>query len=482
MKNVKYMLINLPNPPGKNVYREYAGGYGTIGTLTSEIILPTYLMYAASAAKRAGCLFEILDAQGMRYEIEQVVDAVEGYKPNVLITWVSLPTLQDDLALLKNIKKAVPDILVIALGAISNLLPGEVLGDSVDLAVKGRYLHYNLVLNIIRKFEENETTIETFEQIGGAAYLKDGNVTHSPIDPPDEELNDLAFEIYNMLPVNAYVGDFYDIEGNNIRCVPLVTGTGCPFGCMYCPYPFTYGKKVIHKSIDKVLDEMEFLKANYDIDGFDLRDQVFTLNKERVVKLCDEIIKRNLNVKWLIETRVDLVNYELLSKMKEAGCFRIHYGVETGTQEMLVKIGKPGVDIKKVKDTFRMTKDLGIYTMAQVILGLPGENKETLDNTMNLLFELDPNVVNLNIATPYPGTKLFDIASGNNWIKTYNWPEYTSYNAIMRTEELDVDDLIKARKKIRNKFRTHKLLNDSSFRKQYIKGLPRKIYYRFIKK
>ncbi|WP_167879518.1 radical SAM protein [Methanococcoides sp. NM1] len=482
MKNLKYMLINLPNPPGKNVYREYAGGYGTVGTLTSETILPTYLMYGASAAKRAGCLFEILDAQGMKYESHQVVDSVERYKPDILITWISLPTLYDDLAIVQSIKKAVPDILVISLGAMSNMLPEEVLGDSVDLAVKGRYLHYNLILNIIHKFEESKNIIETFEHIGGAVYLEDGKVTHSSIDPPDEELDDLSFDIYNMLPVHAYIGDFFDIEGNNIRCIPLVTGTGCPFGCMYCPYPFTYGKKVNHKSIDKILAEMEFLKANFDINGFDLRDQVFTLNKERVIKLCDEIIKRKLDVKWLIETRVDQVDHELLSKMKDAGCFRIHYGVETGTPEMLIEVGKPGVDIKKIKDAFKMTKDLGIYTMAHVILGLPGENKETLDNTIALLYDLEPNLVNLNIATPYPGTKLFKLASEKNWIKTYNWPEYTSYNAIMRTEDLDVDDLIKARKKIRSKFRTHQLLNDSSFRKHYLKRLPQKLYYRFIKR
>lgn len=109
---------------------------------------------------------------------------------------------------------------------------------------------------------------------------------------------------------------------------------------MYCPYPLAYGKKVIHKSIDTILAEIEFLNMNFGVRGFIFRDQLFTYNKKRVEQLCDEIIKRNLGLKWLVGARIDQINEKLLSKMNAAGCFCIHYGVETGTPEMLIKIGE----------------------------------------------------------------------------------------------------------------------------------------------
>ena len=107
-----------------------------------------------------------------------------------------------------------------------------------------------------------------------------------------------------------------------------------------------------------------------------------------------------------------------------------------------------------------------------MMLGLPGENQETLKNSFDLLCHLNPDVANLNITTPYPGTRLFEMASSKGWISTYNWSRYTSYEAIMSTGQLSANEIVKARKEMRKRFRNFKLLHDSDYRRLYLKSLP----------
>ena len=208
------------------------------------------------------------------------------------------------------------------------------------------------------------------------------------------------------------------------------------------------------------------------------RDQIFTQNKQRVMELCDEIINKDLNIKWLVEARANQVSYDLLRKMKEAGCVRIHFGVETGSSK-LIDVAKPGSNLDSYKKAFQICKDLGIFTVAHIIVGLPGESEETIKETINFLQYLNPNDVSVNIITPYPGTKLFKLAIEKEWILTFNWAEYTGFNAIMKTDNLTHQQLVEIRKKMKNKFRKFKILHDPVYRRNFIRSIPRKICNRY---
>ena len=483
MKKTKFMLLNLPNPPLRNIYREYAGGFGTTGTISSETLLPTYLLYGASALKNLGVEYEILDAQAMGYDFSQVVDTVKKSRPDVLISWPCLPSLYDDLSILCQIKKEKQKMLIVALGTVCNAMPEEILiknGRGVDLVIKGWHPHYNLIFNLASIFMDNEIDPGMFDRIGGALYLKDDDIVKSPVEPCYEDLNNLSFDIYHQLPLDKYLGEFENIDGSTVECIPVTTSVGCPFSCMYCPYPIGFGKKIVYKSVEKIIEEIEFINKNFGISGFMFRDQLFTHKKERILKLCEQIIKRELKINWLIEARTDQVDLELLKKMKDSGCFRIHYGVETGTEDILKKTGKPGVDLDMIKKTFDETKEAGIFGVAHIILGLPGENEKTLKNTINLLYEMNPDRVNLNVLTPYPGTRLFKMASEKGWISSFDWSKYTSHNSILKTDDLSVEELENARIEIKNKFRNHKIIHDPNYRKFFIKSVPRKVRDRIV--
>jgi radical SAM superfamily enzyme YgiQ (UPF0313 family) len=441
-----------------------------------ETALPIHLLYAASAAKRLGCVCDVVDGQALRLNASRVADAVKHSNPDLVISWVSLPSIREDLALLSEIKRTITGATVIALGAVCNVMPEEVLLKSgVDLAVCGWYPHHNLVSDAIQVLSSNPRGQDAFDKIGGAAYIRDGRVVKSPVAPCDEDLDHLSLDVYQQLPVRKYLGKVPDIRGSTIDCLSVITGAGCPYACMYCPYPVGYGRKVIHKSIPLIINELEFLKTDFGVTGFLFEDELFTHDVKRVEELCDEITRRDLNVKWYAQARVDEVSDGLLAKMKRAGCFRIHYGVETGSPEMLRKTGKPGLDTDRVKKVFEMTRRLGLATTAHMMLGLPGENRVTLKSTLDLLCQINPDHANLNLTTPYPGTRLFRLAEERGWISTRDWSRYTSYDAVMKTDELTAAQLSEAREAMRTRFRRFKLRHDSGYRKRSLVALPKAI-------
>ncbi len=471
--NIKYMILNLPSPPGYDVCRGFAGGYGTAEKVnrieyghTGYVLLPIFLVYASSALQKMGCRFTVVDGQAFGYRSSQVIDIVLREKPDVLISWISLPSLRADLELLNDIKKSNPNTFIITLGAICNVLPEEILNSKVDLIIQGYYPYYNAILNLV-SYTKNIQKEDFIEKIHGVV-LKEKDKIRYGLPPMNEEINELSFRVYHLLDVPRYLQHDQKLDGSTLELFPILIDVGCPYPCVHCPYPLGYGNKIIHKSIETIIREIEFLKHEFGITGFIFRAQVFAQNKERVMMLCDELIKRNLKIEWLIESRPNLTSKELLIKMKEAGCFRINFGVESGNQDLLEKIGR-STDIETIKSTFKRVQEIGIWTHAHMILGLPGEDRMTLNNTFNVICDLNPESTSWNFMTPYPGTKFFDSANEKGWIASTKWSEYTSFNPILRTNNLNEIQLLKAADRITWKLRIFRLLMNSSYRKRLLK-------------
>jgi len=229
--------------------------------------------------------------------------------------------------------------------------------------------------------------------------------------------------------------------------VPILVNKGCPYPCIYCPYPIGFGKKSIFRSPKEIVDEIEYLYNEHKIKGFLLRGASFALNLKHAEKICDEIIRRKLEIAWFCELRVNEVTKDLLKKMKKSGCKRIHYGVETGDPELL-KIAKPGVTQETIKRAFRLAREIGMWVQAHMVLGWPDEDLKTLENTYKLILELNPDSINWNFMTPYPGTKIREIARKDSLILTNDWSYYTSHTVVMRSKNLDARQLYMAKRRI----------------------------------
>lgn len=462
----KILLLNLPDPPGRVVNRGYAGGFGTAYNAkhsTDRPVFPVYLLYAASALEKSGCRYEILDAQGMGYGIETVKKIVGDKKPDIILSWISLPSFYHDIKCLNEAKSILgEDALVAGWGTTCKTLSKDILQNSkIDLILNGEYPYYSAILTFAKKIREKSDP----KEIPGAVFLNDGKYfSNPPLNEDGDSLNRVLFEVYHKLPVHNYICTVGTYDGSKIEFLPIVTSAGCSYACNYCPYPTGYGRKIKYKSIDKIIEEIKFLQHNFKINCFLFRDQNFLSNRERVLNFCDKIIKENIKIKWFIEARTDLVSRELLQKMKQAGCIRIHFGVESGSSK-LANIAKPGSSLGKCMKAFKLCRELKIVTLAHMIVGLPGENRRTVEETLSFLFKLRPDYINVNVLTPYPGTGLYEIALKNNWISTFDWSKYTSYNVVMRTNELSVEEIEELKRYIERRWKIFKFIHNSGYKR-----------------
>lgn len=471
MENIKVMILNLPSTPGIDLNRDNAGGYG-VGRLVKRkdyghsfnVVFPVFMPYLATRIRKEVYDLSILDAQAMRLNVEEVIREITNTQPTYIISMICLPSLYGDIHLLNKIKENFPEVFLIGVGAITRFLAGEILEKSrVDFLVDGEYPFYSEpIIKLIRATQKKSA--HSVKEIPGLIYREKKNgellIRHNPFQGLqfDQSLDDLDIQIYDEFPIQAYKLRICEPDGRFLNYFPILSAKGCPFPCIYCPYPIGFGRKIIYKSPTKLVNEMEYLSKTFHINAFLFRDQVFTMDSDRTRQICDLIRARGLKVNWLFETRPDKVTRGLVKEMKAAGCNRIHFGVETGDEKLLQKIGKPYLNKETVKETFKITAEEGIYTMAHVIIGLPGENMESLMNTYKFLLELNPHSVNWNLVTPYPGTKLFDLAKKKNLILTYNWEKYNSRDVVMRTEQLSGEQLIQATKKLARNFKMRKTL------------------------
>ena len=194
------------------------------------------------------------------------------------------------------------------------------------------------------------------------------------------------------------------------------------------------------RSPKNVVDELEYLHKKYGAINFTFLDDVFTVDKARTEELCEEIKKRKLNIKWNAGTRVDMVTKELLYKMREAGCIAVWFGVESGSQKVVDAMGK-GFSLPQAMRAFKWARDAGLMAVAGVIFGTPGETKETAWETIKLVEKINPDDVGFYIATPYPGTPMYDYVKKMGWLRVTDFDKYDTATPIFEIPTMTMQQL-----------------------------------------
>ena len=205
------------------------------------------------------------------------------------------------------------------------------------------------------------------------------------------------------------------------------------------------------RSPKNVADELEFLHKTYGADQFTFYDDTFTVDQPKTAKICEEIRNRKLKIEWDCETRVDMVTKELLLKMRKAGCIAIWFGVESGSQRIIDAMEK-GFSIAQATRAFKWAKEAGLLTVAGVILGFPGETKETAWETIKLVEKINPDDVGYYIATPYPGTPMYDFVKENGWLKITDFDKYDTATPIFELPTLSMQELREIREQAFQRF------------------------------
>jgi len=456
-KNLKILLLNLPSPPNQTLWRESAGGFGSSifshpkwRKFSKTTLLP-FFPYASSILLEEGYEFKVVDCQRLQLSNSQTVEAIKKENPDIIFSIISLPSMKNDLKILDEIKESIPTVKTVGVGTVCRILPREILlGSKMDVVLRSGYPYITNMVELIRAFQQSRD----FKTVEGISFVKNRQILNTS-GSIETDFNDLPKPCYDFIPLDGYE-TFVNKKEERFPYIVILDSIGCPYNCIYCPYPLGFGRKYTYRAINLVADEIEELYTCLNIRVFDFRSQAFAYNRKRVLEICKELMRRKLDIGWICESRVDEVNRELLAIMKKAGCQRIHFGVETGDPEIL-KIAKPGVKLETTKKVFKITKELDVLRQTHIVIGWPDDDRRTLENTRKFILKLEPDIINLNFLTPYPGTKMYEIAKKNSLILTYDWSNYTSYKVVMRTKTLNANELYVIKKKIIRDFSKQKL-------------------------
>jgi anaerobic magnesium-protoporphyrin IX monomethyl ester cyclase len=429
----KIMLIQPPDPPKTRIMRDHMGKFGIlerdVGVL-NYILPPLDLAYSASLLEENGIEVDLIDAPALGLSSSRIISKISEKSPDLIVIDTTGVSSDHDLGLASSVRETT-DAPIAFSTSYPNLIYENALRNGVDYVIKGE-IEYTIL--------ELSQKIPRVDEIKGIIYRKNGKIIHNPDRPFIQNLDDLPFPAYHLLPMNKY---FY----GSFRKRPFTTflsSRGCPYRCIYCAYPIGFGSSWRGRSAQNVLAELKLLHEKFNVKSILFRDQVFTFDMKRAEEICDGVIKEGLDLEWKCETRVDCLSKSLMKKMGKAGCTSIHMGIETGDQERMKNFAKVGLTKEMVKKTFKQIKSLGIGTVAFFIIGLPGETKETIQKSIDFARELNSNTVYFTPAVPYPGTQLYEMADKKGWILTKDWKEYNARNVVMRTDDLSADEIKQA--------------------------------------
>ncbi|MBQ3311522.1 radical SAM protein [bacterium] len=387
----KRILLIYPKSPIIN--REDRCQQPTENLVIIPPLPPTDLLYLAAIAEKCGLEAYIRDySLGGDFE-----EDLKNIKPDYLLANIATTTLDSDLAVFATAKNILPDIVNIAKGAIF-------------LTQNSKILLTNKAITYIISGEAEETLKEILEQnlepkdILGLWY-RDGFVAKfSGVRPFIENLDELPFPARHLINNNLYRRP----DNNKVQAVIKVS-RGCPNHCFFCLATPVSGSKVRMRSPENILEEIRECITKYNIKNFIFWSDIFNQNRDWVIDLCKKIIDSGMKFTWSANTRADTADDEMAKLMYKAGCRLVSIGSESGSQFMLDKIGK-NVTLNDIRNTVKIFKKAHIRIYNYFILGLPWEDEQTANDTIDFAIELDTDFVSFYIASPLPGTRFYNFA------------------------------------------------------------------------
>ena len=408
------MKILLVIPPNSQEVRY--GKFSSIGTLYP----PLGLAYIAAVLEKNNHKVRVIDSEAMNYSYSDIKKIVKMFNPDMVGMSVYFNTINRCYKVAELIKKINGNIKIVLGGAQVTLDSNIIKDDNTDFGIYGEgEISLSKLINAL----ENKSSLE---KVSGLIWKRGKKLIVNKPCTLVQNLDELPMPARHLFPIIKYHSSA-NLRGK--RTLNIMTSRGCPYKCTYCAGSLIFGGTYRYYSTDRVIEELRYLKEKYNVDDVQFYDETFTANKDRVIDLCDKMIKNNLNIEWSCFTRVNLVDPELLKKMKEAGCYQIFYGLESGVQRLLNLI-KKGITVEQSRKAMKWTHEAGIETWVSFMINLPTETKEETEQTIRFALEVDPNFVQFPITTPYPGTEMYEQAKKSGKFLTDNWDKYTSWDVV----------------------------------------------------
>ncbi|MCK6462333.1 MAG: B12-binding domain-containing radical SAM protein [Candidatus Pacebacteria bacterium] len=374
---------------------------------------PLGIMYiAAQIEKETNHQVEILDAQVDELTYEQLKTEIQKRKPDAVGITAMTFTLIDVIKTAKIVKEIDSSIKIIIGGPHVIIYPEETAGiKEVDFVIIGE------AEPVIKPLLDNINDPDKLEKVKGLVFRKNDKIINTGRSELIKNIDDLPFPARHLTNYKKY----YWALSPYRPITTMFTSRGCPYQCLFCDRP-NLGKNFRPASAKRVVDEMEECQK-MGIQEIFVYDDTFGVDRRRVLDICDGLIKRNIKIAWNIRTRVNTVDAEVLSALKKAGCQRIHYGVEAGTQKILNVLRK-GITLEMVEKAFKLTRKAGIQTAGYFMIGSPTETEEDILKTIKFMNKLKADYMHITIVTPYPATGLYAMALKEKVIDKDYWLEF----------------------------------------------------------
>jgi len=395
LDGLKVALVYPPYGPVKNEpgIKAVKENYGIFPSLS--------LLYVAGILEAAGCEVLFIDAHAENIGLDECVRRLNDFGPSYVGYTITTYLFFQTLDWIRAIKELVPVPTMVG-GVHLSIYPSETLThEAIDYAVTGEaeYSLPNLLEALVKRTELRDVKGIAYRP-GGVPVHQGGKVVVTPHSTTCD-VDESPFPARHLIDNTLYYS--FISKYKNFTC--FLTSRGCPYKCIFCEQ----GSKAFRaRSPKNVVDELEICVKEFGVRELDFFDSSFTIRKKRVIEICEEINRRNLDIVWAARTRVDCITKPVLNAMRRAGCSRIYYGIESGNREIL-KVLKKSTSMDQIKQIVRDTREVGIDTFGYFMVGNPYDNPATVRQTIRLAIELDFDYAQFSKVTPMPATEMYDM-------------------------------------------------------------------------
>jgi anaerobic magnesium-protoporphyrin IX monomethyl ester cyclase len=401
---------------------------------------PIGLMYVAAALEKVGFEVQIFDNYLMKKTTDEIKQIITKLNPQIAGITCGSATYLGCIETAKAIKEILPNCRVVVGGWHASYVPDSLLvNPEIDYVVigEGERAMTQLATCITNGNESLAATIP------GVAFRRQGK---NIINPPKfiENLDEIPYPARHLLPL-----ELYDRKIEFLKAKPadvMSISRGCVFNCFFCEFRKLWGNSCRSFSAQRVIDEIQDLMNNYGTKGIYFINDNFTLQKRETIELCNLMIKNKLDLEWVCDTRVDLVNQDLLEVMSKAGCKTIWFGVESGSQKILQQIGRT-ITLEQTETAFKLCKRNGIKVACSFMLGLPGETIKDMEMSLRFAKKLDPDWCQFNIFITCPDSKFY-----RELLESKKYVRLDEFLISSENEEFDYNSLVAIQKRFFKEF------------------------------
>ncbi len=436
------MKIVMLNPPYFPMFSRASRSPAV--TKSSTLYYPFFLAYATGVLEDNGFDVELVDAPAEGLDRQKTIERIQQLKPALVVCETSTPSIENDMEIVSEIKRASSSFIV-AVGTHVSALPDETLEQNPSLDAVARH-EYEYTIRDLAKAIRGKKADTDLSGIEGLSFRKNGQIYHCPDRSFVENLDELPFvsRVYKDHLNHCMNSYFY---GANLHpVVAILSGRGCPHRCAYCVYPQTMtGHRYRLRSVNNVVDELEYIKKELpNVREVFIEDDTLTVNRQRAQAISQEILNRGLKIKWSTNSRAD-ADYETMRIMHKAGCRLLCVGFESSSQEVLDKLHK---HIKQdVYMKFRTDAALaGLLLHGCFMYGNEGETYQTMRQTLELAKRLNCDSAQFYPIMIYPGTRAYDDYKKKGFITAKRYRDWLTseglHNCVVSLPEISGQELV----------------------------------------